>query len=652
MNIAIESTTIGSKFTGTNRFLRCLVDELENMGNDILYFHPKDSSSLHKYIPDSVKRHYYRQVVLKKEIEKADTDCAIFPDYFMPHNIDKPAAIVIHDLSFITHPQFYSKRFVNYYTYQLKKTIEQNPVILTVSHHSKFNIIKHLNVREENIHIVQAYTKMKQYNIKQYSESNENMPYFLYVGHIEPRKNLTFLVEGFLEWKRKLGINMRLKIVGELWIKSGDLSGLILKYKNNPDVEFTGYISDDHLENVYKGASGFLHTSFEEGFGFPVLEAMNYNLPLICTKGIATSEISSPLSITINPYDKLSYYEGLNKLYSLFINDEKLQYKIKYSPELMRSQLCGVLDELKFRIKRQSGLFIPKAVSNEEALIKTLVYSGMFNTGIKKDKIHGQLFDKEITKEALDRIIKKYLAENIIIETNGYLKLNYESDSFYDIHKGRIGQKKLKRLLGFLNRLPFISLIAFSGGTTHYGIENHDDIDLFIISKPYTLYIVYFIIHIFSFVLRARKVLCANYLIDEANLEIGQNYDLYTAHQIVTLKGFRNEKMLSQFYSRNSWVKTFFPNFSIIQGNYTPPGRAYYLIKPFNWILMSLYKIRYRKLLEAKSVNRSIVITEKCLKLHSHDNRGKIMNKFQQKWKDYKNGQMETLKEDKYLVVK
>lgn len=652
MNIAIESTTIGSRFTGTNRFLSCLIDELVNLDNDIKYFNPGYTSIFHKYIPDSLKRHYYRQFVLKNEIEKADVDCAIFPDYFMPHNFNKPAAVVIHDLSFITHPQFYSKRFVNYYTYQLKKTIEQNPLILTVSHHTRHNIIHHLKAKEENIHIVQAYTKMQKNITNQYSSSKKDIPYFLYVGHIEPRKNLTFLVEGFMEWKRKLDLNIRLKIVGELWIKSGDLLGMISKYKNNPDVEFTGYISDDHLENLYMGASGFLHTSFEEGFGFPVLEAMNYNLPLICSQGIATAEISAPLSITINPEDKLSYFKGLDKLFYLVLNNEKPQYKIKYSPELMRSQLAGVLDEIKIRIKKQSGISVPKAVNNEEALIKTLVYSGIFKAGIKKDKIHEQLFDREISREALDRIVNKYLAENIIIETNGYLKLNYESDSFYNIHKGRIGKKKLRRLLGFLHRLPFISLIAFSGGTAHYGIENHDDIDLFIISKPYAIYIVYFIIHIFSFVLKARKELCANYLIDESNLEIGQNYDYYTAHQIITLKSFRNEKMLSHFYSRNSWIKAFFPNFSIIQENYKPAGKLYYLIRPFNWIIMSLYKIKYKNLLKSKSLNQSIIITENCLKLHSNDNRRKIMNEFHRKWKEYRYRKLGILMEDKYLAVK
>ena len=176
MKIAIESSTFGPRVTGTNRYLNCLIEQLTILGNDILYFNPKYSSKSRKYIPDSVKRHYYRQFNLKNEIDKSGASCGIFPDYFMPRNFNKPSAVVIHDLSFITHPQFYSKRFVSYYTYQIKKTLEQNPLILTVSNHTKNNILKHLGAKEENIYLVQGYSKMQQYKFMNKLISQNNIP--------------------------------------------------------------------------------------------------------------------------------------------------------------------------------------------------------------------------------------------------------------------------------------------------------------------------------------------------------------------------------------------------------------------------------------------------------------------------------------------
>lgn len=652
MKIAIESTTAGPKITGTNRFLGCMIEQLEYLGNDILYFPSSLNPDSHKLIPESVKRHYYRQFNLKKEIERSEAQCGIFPDYFMPRNFNKLAAVVIHDLSFITHPRFYSQKFVKYYTYNVKNTLRQNPLILAVSYHTKNNIIKHLNVKEECIHVVQGYSGMKYDNMDNNLMPGKNDPYFLFVGHLEPRKNLKFLIEGFRDWKKSLGVNIRLKIVGELWIKSPEIIELITKYNNDPDVEFLGYVSDEQLTNIYRYASGFLHTSFEEGFGFPVLEAMKFNLPIICTQGIATAEISTPLSVPINPYDKHSYYNGLGTIFSLVTNKEKLPYNIKYSPQLMRKQLSGVLEQLDFRIRKVSGSGIPKASINEEALIKTLVYSAMFNSGIQTDKIHEQLFDRAIKKDELNRIIERFKATGTIKEINGYLYLNYRIDGYYKIHRGIINKKKIEKILGFLNKLPLISMIAFSGGTTHYGIENHDDIDLFIISKPYSVYIVYFIIHLFSFIINARKELCANFLIDESNLEIGQNYDFYTAHQIITLKGFRNKNMLAQFHSRNSWIKSFFPNFIISKGEYKQPAKMYILFRPLNWILMSLYKMNYKKLLIYCGANKSLILSEKCLKLHTNDNRCDIINKFHKVWNEFQQVKLGMIKEEKQLVLK
>jgi glycosyltransferase involved in cell wall biosynthesis len=652
MKIAIEGTTIGPRITGTNRFLNCLIEQLEYLDNELLYFTPPIGSISGRLVPGSIIRHYYRLFSLKKEIVKSDADCGIFPDYFMPLNFIKPAAVVIHDLSFITHPEFYSAKFVKYYTYQIKKTLEQNPLVLAVSRHTKNNIINYLNVKEENIHIVQGYSGMKKNVSKYHPASKNNIPYLLYVGHIEPRKNLNFLIEGFQEWKKGSGVNINLKIVGELWIKSRGIIELMTKYRNDPDIEFMGYVTDEQLETLYMSASGFLHTSFEEGFGFPVLEAMNFNLPVICTQGIATAEISSPLSIPINPGDKLSYYNGLEIMYSFIINNEKPVYDIKYSPQLMREQLSVVMERLDSRVRKHSGSGIPKASEDEEALIKTLVYSGMFNSGIKSDKIHEQLFDRKIKKEVLITIIERYKAANIIREINGYLQLNYSINNYYKIHRGMIDKKKINRIIGLLNKLPFISLIAFSGGTTHYGIENHDDIDLFIISKPYSVYIVYLLIHFFSIILNVRKELCANFLIDESNLELGQNYDFYTAHQIITLNGFRNSEMLSHFYSRNRWIKSFYPNFRIMQKDYKSSGMQYILLRPVNLIIMSLYKLKYKKLISKPDLNKSLILSEKCLKLHTNDNRREIINKFQQVWKKYKQNNFNSIKEERYLVLK
>ena len=635
MKIGIEASTLGSKSTGTNRYLNCLMEQLNKSGNEIIPFTPFSGTNIHAPIPLSLQKHYYRQFRLKKDIENANVECAIFPDYFMPRAFTKPAAVVIHDLSFISQPQFYSSKFVKYITWQVKQTLRQNPLIVTISRHTKNNIVNLLGVNEERVHIVQGYSNLWDDEPAVNSSIQPGTPYFLCVGHIEPRKNLTFMIEGFLEWKKQTGSDIKLKIVGELWIKSPAIASLLSRFRDNPHIEFMGYIPDQQLKDAYRNAAGFVHTSFEEGFGFPILEAMHFKLPIICTAGIATEEISAPLSIPVDPNNKQGYFAGLTKMHACALRREKIVYPLPYSAESMARQLSGLLNELESRIRKNSSSGIPKARTGEEALQKTLVYSGMFNSGMSAEKIHTQLFDKEIDSQELQETILRYKTGNILWEQNGYLFLTNQINGFYRKSSKKIDKIKLRKLLNFLQKAPLISSIAFSGGTTHYGLENHEDIDLFIIAKPYTTYIVYFILHIYSKLFNARKELCANFLIDETQLEISISYDFYTAHQIVSLSAFKNEKMLNRFWNANSWIKNFFPNFTIKPQAYSGAGKIYNLLRPLNFLLYLIYKWLYHKRVLGGDINGSLVLTENCMKLHTNDNRYKIIREFGTLWREF-----------------
>jgi glycosyltransferase involved in cell wall biosynthesis len=660
MKIGIEATTLSRQSTGTNRFLNCLFEQLEKTPNSIIRLTPSvDFFDRHR-ISNRIKKNWYRNFGIKKDINKSDLDCIIFPDYYIPHNFKKPSAIIIHDLSFITHPQFYSKKFTLYYDYQINQTLKQKPFVVTISEHSKEKIHKYLGVKEEDILILQGYSKLHAKILTSRNSISEPLnsylkenSYLLYVGRIEPRKNLNFLIEGFLKWKNSQQLNYKLKIVGEVWIKSRSVADLLNKYSNHPDIDFTGYVTEEQLEEIYSGASGFIHTSFEEGFGFPVLEAMSYKLPILCTKGIATEEISRPKSITVDPINSESYMEGLDKLQGLILNEKRIDYKIKYTPEQMCGQLNELLERLSARVTKIYRVNIPKAKTHEEAIEKTLVYSGLFNAGIREVNLHKQIFDLQLTKEEMATALENLLLKEIINKQNDLIELKNNDEGYYKKKKKVINDNTVHKILNFLHKLPLVSQISFSGGTANYGIHDHDDIDLFIITRPYTVYIVYFIIHIYSVIFRLRKELCVNYLIDEINLHINHSYDLYTAQQIISLISLKNQNMINKFWNENEWVKKYFPNFEIGQSNYedekenrndgitegesysTSDSDDYSLFRFVNKVLMIFYKFLYRNKIKSLDNKSSVILTEHCMKLHSHDHKSKIINEFKKAWDNY-----------------
>jgi len=631
MIVGIETSALSNRITGTSRYITCLLEQLKTLGDDIKLF--SAFHSVNNFLPKKkgVQKFLYRNLFLKKEMDKEYVDYAFFPDYFMPKNFTIPSAIIIHDLSFVSHPQFYSKGFAFFYKYQLKETLKNSPLILTISEYSRKTISEYLDINIEKIRLLQAYSSSD-------GEINYNQKkdkYLLFVGHIEPRKNLYFLIKTFLKWKEITGVDLKLIIAGELWIKNEDTMKILYEFRNHTDVEFKGYVEELELSRLYRNASGFVHTSFVEGFCLPVLEAMHNKLPIICSSNTAAEEISAPYSITIDPWNDKSMLEGLDRLYQIISAKEKINYEIKYSSSLMKSQLVEVIDILKSKIKSRVSVSMPSVKNKEEAIEKTLLYSGLFNSGIKKEHLHKSIFDVEINKDDLESLLLKLYIENKIYFKDDTIFLNNNS-SFYKKPPAGIVKSKNKKSIKLMNFIPFISSISFSGGTAHYGYENHDDIDLFIITKPNALYIVYALIHVLSLLLRVRKELCANYLIDERGMEIKYPHDFYTAHQIISLKAFKNENILNRFFDNNTWIQKYFPNFFWKEAEMKNSVAKNLFLVPINKSLKILYRFIYRKQLAKNQNKTSLKLEEHFIKLHTNDHRQRITEEFYNSWKNYK----------------
>ncbi len=629
MTIGVETSALNNRNTGTSRYITCLIEQLRTFDDNIKLFSPFDSGIKFHFNKKGIEKFLYRNFYLPKEMNEQKVDFAFFPDYFMPNNFEIPSAIVMHDLSFLSHPHFYPKSFVSFYKYQLKTTLKNNPLVLTISENTRTAISKYLNIKKQNVQLLQAYSEFSYDNFKR---TNGN--YLLYVGHIEPRKNLHFLIKTFLKWKEITKADLKLIIAGEFWLKTTETKNILNEFKDSSAIEFTGYVDEDKLKELYSNASGFVHTSFVEGFCLPVLEAMHYKLPIICSFNTGAEEISRPSSIIINPYSEESLLNGLDKLFELIKTKRKIDYEIKYSLSLMRKQLSEVVEILKSKINNKILISVPVARNKEEAVEKTLLYSGLFNSGINKAYLHQSIFDVKMNEEELERILLKLYLQNKIYFRNDSVFLNYSSSLRNRSNKipNHSKNKKALRLLGFI---PFISSASLSGGTVHYGYENHNDIDLFIITKPNALYIVYALIHVFSLFFKVREELCANYLIDERVMEIKYPHDFYTAHQIISLRAIKNKKLLDCFFNQNNWIKEYFPNFSWEKTDLDKQAKNIFLT-PLNKIIKFFYRTIYRKKLSESKNNNSIKLEELCIKLHTNDNRSRITKEFFKAMKDYK----------------
>jgi glycosyltransferase involved in cell wall biosynthesis len=216
--------------------------------------------------------------------------------------------VTIHDAS----PQFDPKtstaleRLI--YHFWLPCAVKHVDHFLTVSNHSREDIARFLGVPMKKITVI-PLAAGRQFRPLPGPEVQPvldrvgiQFPYILYVGSLEPRKNLGRLLEAYallLDWSSQ----WHLVIVGarNIW-KSEPLGKLVQQYKLEPYVHFTGYIPDAGLPALYNGADLFVFPSLYEGFGLPVLESMACGTPVVTSNTSSLPEITGDAAFLVDPY--------------------------------------------------------------------------------------------------------------------------------------------------------------------------------------------------------------------------------------------------------------------------------------------------------------------------------------------------------------
>ncbi|TRZ46022.1 glycosyltransferase family 4 protein [Robertkochia solimangrovi] len=212
--------------------------------------------------------------------------------------------------------KWYAKLFYNL-------AIRLSDTIITVSEFSKSEI-NSLIIHDKDINVIHnGFETLESGEIiedKVYLEK-----YLLYVGNIKPHKNLEVLIEGFKLFKENFGKyeDLSLKIIGR--DDNDEYSQYIKKsISSNNDIEMIGYVSNERLVQLYKGATIFILPSKYEGFGIPILEAFSYQIPVISSNAASLPEVGGNAVL----YFKSDSPENLAGQLLKLVSNNKLQYKL------------------------------------------------------------------------------------------------------------------------------------------------------------------------------------------------------------------------------------------------------------------------------------------------------------------------------------
>jgi glycosyltransferase involved in cell wall biosynthesis len=217
------------------------------------------------------------------------------------------------------------------YKYWLPRIVPRLDRIITISQNSKNDICEYLKMPEEKVEVIhlaadQGFRTLTEEEVNPVlSQHRLCSPYILFVGSLEPRKNLIRLLEAYADL-RKITTKWGLVIVGvrNNW-KSTPVASKVEELDLQDSVTFTGYLPDEDLPAIYNGADVFCFPSLYEGFGLPVLEAMACGTPVITSNISSLPEVAGDAALLVDPYSVKEIASAMQNL----LEDEDLAQSVR-----------------------------------------------------------------------------------------------------------------------------------------------------------------------------------------------------------------------------------------------------------------------------------------------------------------------------------
>ncbi|MGN6711815.1 glycosyltransferase family 4 protein [Anaerocolumna jejuensis] len=240
----------------------------------------------------------------------------------IPPKANGKKIVFVHDMAYKSCPDTMDKKVLKIIDRNMEKTCQRADCIVTVSEFSKQEIIKYMGIDKNKIHVMPSGVDLDRYT-PNYSEKDVltvnkkygiNEEYILYLGTLEPRKNIGTLIDAYyLLIKNNDRIPM-LVIAGRKGWLYDEIYEKIKLYKLEDKVKFTGYITKEEAPIMLKGAMLFVFPSTYEGFGLPPLEAMACGTPVIISDAASLPEVVSDAGIKVSPHDSEELAKAMKQL--------------------------------------------------------------------------------------------------------------------------------------------------------------------------------------------------------------------------------------------------------------------------------------------------------------------------------------------------
>ncbi len=267
---------------------------------------------------------------LARELHQQPPDVFFTPAHVIPWSYRGPSVATVHDLGFHKYPEAHTRRQVAYLRWSTNHNVSRSRQVIADSLATKQDLLNYYSISEEKISVIYPgidpdlrpvsdeetlVAVQKKYGLLS--------PYFLYIGTIQPRKNLTRLIDAYLA----SNLEHQLVLAGRVGWRSKEIQQKVeaLRESDKQRILLPGYIPEEDKAALISGAAALLFPSLYEGFGFPALEGNVCGTPVLCSNSSSLPEIIDDAALQVSPEDQAAITNGIRQI----IEDQALRQRLR-----------------------------------------------------------------------------------------------------------------------------------------------------------------------------------------------------------------------------------------------------------------------------------------------------------------------------------
>ncbi len=247
------------------------------------------------------------EYAVPRALKKIKPDVFLSTDGYLSLSVKIPQVLVIHDLAFEHFSNHVDGLTLRYYKYFIPRFAKHATRIATVSSYTKNDVVERYKISPDKIDVTyngsnEAYQLLsEEEKTLVRNKITGGAPYFIYAGAIHPRKNVSRLFQAFDKFRSEINTDFKLVVAGRKAWDTDEAMQTYIRMTHKQDVNFMGHMGLEELTQKMAAATALCYTSLFEGFGIPIVEAMNAGVPVITSNVSSMPEVAGDATILVNP---------------------------------------------------------------------------------------------------------------------------------------------------------------------------------------------------------------------------------------------------------------------------------------------------------------------------------------------------------------